>query len=304
MTTIGITGASGFVGTALAARLRNSGHDVLRFVRGDATAVDAIRWEPATGSIDMAKAATLDAVVHLAGENVAAGRWSAPRMQAIRDSRGPATEKLCRSLAALRRPPVLVSASAIGFYGHRGDEVLDEGSAPGSGFLPEVAVAWDRATAPREARAARVCHLRIGMVLGKGGGALDKMVLPFRLGLGGPLGTGKQWTSWIALDDLCSAIVFLLEDQVARGDFLGVSPQPVTNRDFTKALAAALHRIAVLPVPAFALRLLFGEMAEAVLLGSQRAVPRRLLEAGFQFAHPEIGAALRSILSGSAAARS
>lgn len=295
MTTIAITGASGFVGTALAAHLRASGHDVRRFVRGEDAAADAIRWNPSTGAIDASKAATLDAVIHLAGENVAGGRWTESRKRAIRDSRGPVTEKLCRALAGLQNPPVLISASAVGFYGNRGNELLDERSAPGTGFLAEVAWAWERATAPLEARAARVCHLRLGMVLGDGG-ALAKMRLPFRLGLGGPLGNGQQWTSWIALDDLCSAIAFLLADPTARGAYLCVAPEPVTNREFAKALAAALHRPAWLPAPAFALRALFGEMADAVLLGSQRAVPRRLLEAGFAFAEPEIGGALRSIL--------
>ncbi|MEQ1631629.1 MAG: TIGR01777 family oxidoreductase [Planctomycetota bacterium] len=295
MTTIAITGASGFVGTALAARLRARGHDVRRFVRGEARGVDEIRWDPSTGAFEADKAATVDAVVHLAGENVAAGRWSDARKRAIRDSRGPVTEKLCRALAELEHPPVLISASAVGFYGNRGDEVLDERSAPGTGFLAEVTWAWERATAPLEARAARVCHLRTGMVLGDGG-ALAKMRLPFRLCLGGPLGNGRQWISWIALDDLCSAITFLLADPTARGAYLCVAPEPVTNLEFAVALGAAMHRPAWLPTPAFALRGLFGEMADALLLGSQRALPRRLLEAGFAFAQPEVGGALRSIL--------
>lgn len=257
--------------------------------------MDEIRWDPSTGAFDADKAATVDAVVHLAGENVAAGRWSDARKRAIRDSRGPVTEKLCRALAELEHPPVLISASAVGFYGNRGDEVLDERSAPGTGFLAEVTWAWERATAPLEARAARVCHLRTGMVLGDGG-ALAKMRLPFRLCLGGPLGNGRQWISWIALDDLCSAITFLLADPTARGAYLCVAPEPVTNLEFAVALGAAMHRPAWLPTPAFALRGLFGEMADALLLGSQRALPRRLLEAGFAFAQPEVGGALRSIL--------
>jgi len=297
MLTIAITGASGFVGAALRERLTALGHRVLRFVRGDAAAADAIAWDPQTGRIDMDKARTLDAVVHLAGENVAGGRWTAARKRAIRDSRGPATEKLSRSLAQLDKPPVLVSASATGFYGDRGDEMLDERSARGTGFLAEVAEEWERATEPLVQRGARVCLLRIGMVLGKDGGALKKMLPPFRLGLGGPIGSGAQWTSWVALDDLCSAIAFLLTTESARGPYLCVSPKPVTNRDFTKALGRAVHRPALFPVPAFALRLMFGEMADAVLLSSQRAMPRRLLEAGFRFVHEDVDDALRAALA-------
>ena len=297
MLTIAITGASGFVGAALRERLTALGHRVLRLVRGDAAAADAIAWDPQTGRIDMDKARTLDAVVHLAGENVAGGRWTAARKRAIRDSRGPATEKLSRSLAQLDKPPVLVSASATGFYGDRGDEMLDERSARGTGFLAEVAEEWERATEPLVQRGARVCLLRIGMVLGKDGGALKKMLPPFRLGLGGPIGSGAQWTSWVALDDLCSAIAFLLTTESARGPYLCVSPKPVTNRDFTKALGRAVHRPALLPVPAFALRLMFGEMADAVLLSSQRAMPRRLLEAGFRFVHEDVDDALRTALA-------
>ena len=297
MSTIAITGASGFVGTALREHLRCLGHDVRRFVRSGAGAKDAIAWDPSSGRIDLDAARGLDAVVHLAGENVAAGRWTKARKQAIRDSRGPATEKLCRSLAQLERPPVLVSASATGIYGDRGDELLDERSEAGQGFLADVAQEWERATKPLAERGARVCHLRIGMVLGKDGGALKKMLPPFRLGLGGPIGNGAQWTSWVALSDLCAAIAFLLANESARGPYLCVSPKPVTNRDFTKALGRAVHRPALLPVPAFALRLMFGEMADAVLLSSQRAMPRRLLEAGFRFVHEDVDDALRAALA-------
>ncbi len=297
MSTIAITGASGFVGTALRERLTALGHDVRRFVRNNSDAADAIAWDPQTGRIDMDKARAIDAVVHLAGENVAGGRWTAARKRAIRDSRGPATEKLCRALAQLEKPPVLVSASATGIYGDRGDELLDERSAAGQGFLAEVATEWERGTEPLAQRGARVCLLRIGMVLGKDGGALKKMLPPFRLGLGGPIGSGKQWTSWVALDDLCAAIAFLLQNDAAKGPYLCVSPKPVTNRDFAKALGRAVHRPALLPVPAFALRLLFGEMADAVLLSSQRAMPRRLLDAGFRFAHEDVDDALRSVLA-------
>lgn len=297
MSILAITGASGFVGKALAARLSASGHRVLRFVRRpEPGATDVILWDPATGVIDRAAASSLDAVVHLAGENVAGGRWSAARKRAIRDSRGPTTERLCRALAQLPKPPVLVSASGTGIYGDRGDEVLDEHSVRGQGFLADVAAEWEAGTEPLQRAGARVCVLRIGMVLGHGGGALEKMLPPFRLFLGGRLGSGRQWTSWIALDDLCAAIAFLLADERARGTFLGVAPNPVTNREFTAALAKQLARPAILPAPAFALRLLLGEMAEALLLSSQRAVPRRLLELGFRFAHPELDSSLAAAL--------
>lgn len=296
MVTIAITGASGFVGSALRAHLQQLGHEVRRFVRNGQGAKDAIAWDPATGRIDLDAARGIDAVVHLAGENVAAGRWTKARKQAIRESRGPATEKLCRSLAQLERPPVMLSASATGIYGDRGEQLLDERSEIGQGFLADVAREWEAATAPLATRGARVCHLRIGMVLGRGG-ALKKMLPPFRMGLGGPIGSGKQWTSWIAIDDLCAAIAFLLTNENARGPYLCVAPEPVTNREFTKALGRAVHRPAFLPAPAFALRLLFGEMADAVLLSSQRAMPRRLLDAGFRFAHGQLDEALAAAIA-------
>ncbi|MGE3173866.1 MAG: TIGR01777 family oxidoreductase [Planctomycetota bacterium] len=299
MATIAITGASGFVGTALAESLRAAGHTVLRFTRpgsAGSAGTGRIDWDPATGAIDRDAAAAVDAVVHLAGANVAAGRWTAARKRAIQDSRGPATERLCRSLAALPRPPVLLSASATGIYGDRGDEPLVEDSAPGRGFLAEVAAAWERGTAPLEQQGARVVHLRIGVVLGPGGGALAKMLPAFRLGLGGRLGGGRQFMSWIALDDLLGAIAFLLQRDDARGPVLCVAPQPVTNREFTRELGRALRRPALLPVPAFALRLLFGQMADEALLASQRAMPGRLLQLGYAFRHPELASALRAAL--------
>lgn len=296
MSTIAVTGASGFVGRALAARLAATGHRVLRFVRSDDGAADSIAWSPATGELDLRRAGELDAVVHLAGENVAGGRWTKARKRAIRESRGPATEKLCRSLAQLPRPPVLLSASAVGFYGDRGDEVLDEHSARGQGFLADVAAEWEAGTEPLQRAGARVCHLRIGMVVGRGGGALAKMLTPFRLGLGGRLGHGRQWTSWIALDDLCAAIALLLGEQRASGPVLCVAPEPVTNREFTMALGRALSRPTFLPAPAFGLRLLLGEMATSLLLASQRAVPRELQRLGFRFAHATIDSALAEAL--------
>ncbi|MBM4061776.1 MAG: TIGR01777 family protein [Planctomycetes bacterium] len=287
---IAITGASGFVGSATAAALAHEGHEVVRLVRGRAAGPGAASWDPATGAIDAAALGPIDAAVHLAGENVAAGGWSARRRAAIHESRGPATARLCASLAGLpHRPRVLVSASATGIYGDRGDELLDERSAPGRGFLAEVARAWEQGTEPAAAAGVRVVNLRIGMVLDPSGGALARLLLPFRLGLGGRLGRGRQWLGWIARQDLVAVIRTALADERLRGPVLAVAPEPVTNREFTQALARALRRPAWLPVPAFALRLLFGRMADELLLASQRAVPARLLETGFCFAAPALG---------------
>ncbi len=287
---IAISGASGFVGRAATADLTAAGHVVVPLVRGG-------NWDPATGQLDAAALGALDAVVHLAGENVAGGRWTAARKQRIADSRGPTTERLCRALAALPQPPgTLVSASATGFYGDRGDADLDERSAPGQGFLADVARAWESATEPARAAGIRVVNLRLGMVLDRSGGALQRMLLPFRLGLGGRLGDGRQWVSWITLGDLLRAIQFALVHTELQGPVLAVAPEPVTNAQFTRALARAVRRPAWFVVPKFALRALFGEMAAALLLASQRCRPQELCQAGFRFVQPAIGPALQSIL--------
>jgi len=283
---IAITGASGFVGTATAARFGAAGHEVVPLRRQSTSS--AVDWDPATGG-------PIDAVVHLAGENVAQ-RWTAARKHAIAD-RGPATERLCRSLAALaHRPVVLVCASAIGIYGDRGEERLDEQSAPGTGFLADVTRAWEAATRPASEAGIRVVNLRFGMVLDPSGGALRKMLPPFRLGLGGRLGNGRQWVSWITRADLVAAISFCIDRAELSGPVLAVAPTPVTNAEFTHALGRALHRPTLLPVPGFALRLLFGRMADEMLLGSVRAEPRRLLAAGFRFADTELLPALTRML--------
>lgn len=295
---IAISGASGFVGRALIAHLERSGHEVLRLVRGSASEPHGVRWQPDTGELDGRALGAVDAVVHLAGENVAGGRWTPARRAAIAASRGPTTERLARSLARLPVPPrTLISASATGIYGDCGDARLDERTPPGRGFLAEVAQAWEAATQPAASAGIRVVHLRIGMVLDQSGGALARMLLPFRLGLGGRLGSGQQWVSWIHRQDLVAAIAFLLGQESLRGPVLAVAPEPVTNREFTRALGRALRRPAVLPVPAFALRLLFGAMADELLLSSQRATPRALLTAGFQFAHPNLAEAFAAALA-------
>jgi uncharacterized protein (TIGR01777 family) len=293
---IAITGASGFVGSALATALRADGREVVALARGTA-GPGSVAWDPATGAVDVRALGAVDAVVHLAGENIAGARWTAARKRAIADSRGPVTERLCRALAALPAPPrVLVSASAIGIYGDRGDERLDEDSPAGSGFLADVARAWEAATTPARDAGVRVVNLRIGLVLDGRGGALPRMLLPFRLGLGGRLGHGRQWTSWITRHDLLRAIRCVLADTALHGPVLAVSPQPVTNATFAQALGRALHRPALLPAPAFALRLLLGEMADALLLASQRCVPTRLLAHGFAFDHADVDSALRAAL--------
>ena len=235
--------------------------------------------------------------MHLAGENIASGRWTEARKQRIAASRGPTTEKLCQALAALPKPPrVLISASATGIYGDRGDEELHEDSELGeASFLVDVAKQWEAATRCLTDCGTRVVNLRIGVVLDKQGGALARMLLPFRLGIGGTLGNGKHWMSWIHLRDLVRVITHTLADDSLRGPVLAVAPTPVTNRVFTKALGKALRRPTVLPMPAFALRLLFGELA-SVLLGSQRARPHRLLESGFEFEHANLESALRAAL--------
>lgn len=295
---IAITGSSGLVGEALVASLGEHGHDVVRLVRRETSAAGEARWDPDSGDVDLAALGAVDGVVHLAGENIAGGRWTAARKRRIHESRGPATERLCRTLAESPSPPkVFVSASATGIYGDRGDEELDEQSAAGpeGDFLADVARAWEAATAPLEDRGARVVHARLGIVLSRDGGALARMLTPFRLGVGGRLGDGQQWMSWIALDDLVRVLLRALDDDALRGPVLAVAPGPVRNREFTRALGKVLRRPTIFPVPRFALRLLFGELADA-LLASQRAHPQALLQAGFTFEHPDVESALRSTL--------
>jgi uncharacterized protein (TIGR01777 family) len=290
-----VSGASGLIGTALVERLRQSPHSaeppqILRLVRRPPRAADEVFWDPAAGQLDPAALEGVEAAVHLAGENLAAGRWNAERKARIRESRVEGTRLLSRTLAQLSPlPRVLLSASAIGFYGDRGEEELHEGSAPGSGFLAEVCRAWETATEPAAAAGIRVATARFGVVLAQQGGALAQMLTPFRWGLGGPMGSGRQYVSWITLDDAVRAILFLLELEGVQGPVNVVAPEPVTNREMAKALGRALHRPAILPLPAFVLRLLFGELADEGLLASARVYPRRLTAAGFEFHDPAIG---------------
>jgi hypothetical protein len=275
---IGVTGASGFVGRALCAHLGEAGHE--------------IRALSTRGAISPETLATCEAVVHLAGEPVGQ-RWTSAARERILASRVEGTRRLVDAMRP-HPPRVLVSASAVGYYGSRGEDVLLESEPPSNDFLGQVAAAWEREAIAAETLGVRVARIRIGMVLGRGGGALEKMSTPFRLGLGGRIGNGRQWMSWIHLQDLVRLIAFLLPESTVRGVFNAVSPHPVRNAEFTRALAAALHRPAVFPIPAFLLKLLFGEMAQ-VLLASQRAMPDAITRAGFTFDYPEVFGALAEI---------
>ena len=293
-----VSGASGLVGGALVAALEVAGVRVVRLVRRrPAPGESDVGWDPASGTIDARGLEGADAVVHLAGESIAAGRWTPARKDAIRRSRVDGTRLLAETLARLSRPPgVLVSASAVGYYGSRGDEALTEASAPGTGFLADVCRAWEAAAQPARDAGIRVVTPRIGMVLAARGGALARMLPPFRLGLGGVVGSGRQYMSWIALDDLVGAIRHVIGDGDVAGAVNAVAPLPVTNREFTRTLGRVLGRPTLAPLPAPVVRLLFGEMGEALLLDGARALPARLQAAGFRFRHPGLEAALRSVL--------
>ena len=297
---VAITGSTGLVGTEVATVLSSAGHEVVRLVRrAPAPGEKAVlRWDPVKREVDAARLEDLDAVVHLAGENIASGRWNAARKAAIRDSRVNGTRLLCDALAGLARPPkTLVCASAIGIYGDRGEEPLTEESPPGTGFLAGVCREWETASGPAARKGIRVVVLRIGVVLSPNGGALSRMLPLFRIGLGGVIGSGRQYVSWVALDDLPLIILHALQCDDLSGPVNAVAPAPVTNREFTEALGKALSRPTPLPVPAFALRLAVGrEMADALLLASARVLPRRLEETGYRFRFPELGPALRHLL--------
>ncbi|MBI4606247.1 MAG: TIGR01777 family protein [Planctomycetes bacterium] len=296
-----VTGATGLVGSSLVPSLVAGGHRVSRLVRAArpparAGAID-VAWDPEAGQLDAGALEGHDAAVHLAGENIASGRWTEARKTRIRGSRVRGTRVLCEALAGLSRPPrVLVCASAIGFYGSRGDEVLREESAPGTGFLAEVCREWEAASEPAAKGGIRVVSLRIGVVLSPRGGMLGRILLPFRLGLGGKVGSGAQFLSWISIGDLVAAIEHAIAADGLRGPVNAVAPNPVTNLELTRTLGRVLRRPTPFPMPAFAARLLFGEMGDELLLGSARVVPERLLASGFAFRHPDLEGALRELL--------
>jgi hypothetical protein len=292
--TVLISGASGLVGKAAVKALRAHGYDVLRLVRKPVDLPDEVSWSP--GHVDLPADRVIDHVVHLAGEPVF-GLWTKEKKKRIFESRVRGTRTITDfCISRPKKPKTLISASAIGIYGNRGDEVLTEASPPGDGFLADVARSWEAAAEPARSLGIRVVHPRIGVVLSKDGGALAAMKLPFQLGLGGRLGNGKQWFSWITLDDLVQIIVTAIEDKQFSGAINCTAPEPVTNRDFVKVLSYVLNRPAIIPVPAFALKLLPGDMANEALLASERVIPQRLLDAGFKFKHPELLQALTSSL--------
>jgi uncharacterized protein (TIGR01777 family) len=293
-----VSGSHGLIGAALLPALRAGGHDVVVLVRGEAGAGE-IHWDPAEQVLEAGDLAGVDAAVHLAGEPIADKRWSSAQKQKILDSRLRSTELLSRRLADVEpRPSVLLSGSAIGYYGDRGDDILDEASGGGTGFLADVCRQWEAATAPAEAAGIRVAHLRTGIVYSAAGGALKKQLPLFKLFVGGRLGSGRQYQSWITIDDEVGAIVHTLGDDSLTGAVNLTAPHPVTNAGFTKALASVLGRPAVVPVPGFALSAALGrEMADEMLLGGQRVLPRKLESSGYRFTHPEIEAGLRAVLA-------
>ncbi len=292
-----ISGVSGLVGTALRANLTAGGHEVLALSRrASLPPLTTITWDIENGRFDASLLEGVDVVVHLAGEPVAQ-RWSEKTKKAIRQSRVRGTKLLVEGLKSLRqKPKLLLSASAVGFYGDGEDRELDETSPPGEGFLPEVCQEWETAALDAMGLGMRAVCLRTGIVLSTKGGALRKMLLPFRLGLGGPLSTGRQWMPWIHIDDLVGAMRFIMEKEDLMGVVNGTSPNPVTNRDFTKGLGRVLRRPTLFPIPEFGLKLLFGEMAQ-ILLEGQKVKPQKLQVAGFTFRHPELEEALSDILA-------
>ena len=293
-----VSGSHGLVGKALMKSLTDDGHEVLRLVRHEPIfGAPEIWWDPSQGRIDAEHLEGLDVVVHLAGESIASGRWTDEKKRTIRESRVKGTSLLSESLARLTRPPsVFLCASAIGYYGDRDDELLTEQSAPGNDFLANVCIEWEGATASAVEKGIRTVHARFGIILDDAGGALAKMLTPFRLGIGGRVGSGKQWMSWVALDDVVSALTFLMGETSTRGPVNFVSPNPVMNAEFTKTLGRVLSRPTLFPIPEFGARLAFGEMADALLLSSQRVEPAVLKNKGFEFRWTTLEAALRSIL--------
>ena len=292
-----ISGSHGLVGSALSQVAQKGANEVLVLVRGKATSSHEIEWNPERGLLSLDSVERLDAVVHLAGEGIAEGRWSEEKKQRIRESRVQGTRLLAEKLAELPSPPqVFVSASAIGFYGNRGDELLNEESAAGTDFLADVCRQWERVTEAARARGIRTVLARFGIILSTKGGALAKMLPPFRMGVGGRVGDGKQWMSWIALDDVVGGLLHVINNSTIAGPVNFVAPNPVTNAEFTKKLGKALSRPTVFPIPAFGVRLAFGEMADALLLSSQRVEPAVLERNGYAFQYRDLSSALKAIL--------
>ncbi|MGI8495128.1 MAG: TIGR01777 family oxidoreductase [Pyrinomonadaceae bacterium] len=294
-----ISGASGLVGTHLIPTLGAKNHEIYKLVRNTPKAKDEIQWDSEKGvaESERAKLENFDAVIHLAGDNVASENWSEEKKRKIRESREVGTRVLVESLSKTRNPPKhFISASAIGFYGDRKDEILTEESAKGEGFFPEVCEAWEKEAGKAGDFGARVVLMRIGIILAKDGGALEKMVTPFKFGVGGRIGSGEQWMSWIALDDIISIINLFIVNPELKGAFNLTAPNPVTNEQFTKALGNALSRPTILPLPEFAVKLMFGEMGETLLLQGARVLPQRLEKTGYKFNFTDLEEALKHVL--------
>lgn len=291
-----ISGSTGLIGSALTAHFRKQGYIVKRLVRKEGgLAHDEISWDPENGKIEIEPLEKSDVWINLAGENIAHGRWNESKKKKILNSRIKSTQLLSKTLKTLNNPPALwINASAVGYYGNREDETLDEQSAPGKTFLSEVCQAWEAAVQAPDS--VRTVLSRFGVVLASNGGALKQMLLPFRLGLGGVLGSGKQFMSWIALNDLVSAIDFIITEKSVKGPVNMVTPYPVTNQEFTKVLGEVLNRPTILRMPAFAARLIFGEMAEELLLSHAKVEPQKLMKAKFSFAYPHLKEALHALI--------
>jgi uncharacterized protein len=293
-----ISGATGLVGTALSNTLRADGHTVGQFVRpGGTVGAGDVHWDPATGIVDLAAIEGADAVICLSGANIGDGRWTAERKQILRTSRVDLTRFLVDSLGKLKQKPrVFIAASAIGYYGNRGDEILTESSPPGNDFIAQLARDWEAESIRAESGGIRTVILRFAVILSPKGGALARMLLPFKLGAGGRLGSGNQWMSWVALEDVVGIIRTVIVDERIRGPINVAAPAPVQNAEFTRVLARVLHRPAIFPAPAFVLRIALGEMADSLLLASQRVIPERARAAGYKFRYDNLESALRDIL--------
>ncbi len=291
-----VTGSTGLIGSALVPFLTTAGHQVVRMVRSKPTDGDQIQWDPYSGSLDKSKLEGFDAIVHLSGENIA-GRWTAAKKAKLRDSRIKSTRLLSKTLAELQKPPkVWVCASAMGYYGHRGNEIMKENSPPGKSFLAETVQEWEAQVQPAIKKGIRVVNLRTGIVLSPAGGALKEMLLPFKMGVGGVIGSGEQYWSWIAIDDVVGAIYHCITTESLQGAVNVVSPNPATNREFSKTLGRVLSRPAIFPLPAFVARMVFGEMAEELLLSSIRVEPAKLQATGYPFRYFDLEGALRHVL--------
>lgn len=292
-----VTGGSGFIGSRLVPSLVDRGYVVSKLTHSSVPMAGMLTWNPNEGLLDPATLEGFDAVIHLAGENIADGRWTDKKKKRILDSRVIGTRLLSQAFSKLKRPPkVFISASAIGYYGSRGDTILTEESGSGQGFLAEVCREWEIASQSAAKVGVRVVNPRIGMILSADGGALKQMLVPFRFGLGGRFGSGKQYMSWIAIDDVIEILILALNKESMKGPVNVVSPEPLTNTEFTRILGEVIHRPTVIPLPSFAARLVFGEMADELLLCSTRVEPKRLQQEGYQFLYPNLKAALQHIL--------